>query len=379
MGGLMITEPDYGSDALNMQTSNYKQGTNYHIRGTKHWQGLTGLADYWIVSSRHIDEKGNLGRDIDFFISDEQQVNQRIEVVEYYNNMGLYLIPYGKNKINIQVPEQFKLQPESTGLKLMVDLLHRSRYHISGMGMGFVKRMLDEAIMHCKSRFVGGKALLTFDQVKHQISRIQSAYTICSAMCVRSAEHSGIENNLTPDSIEANSIKTYVTDLMQESAQTLTQLYGANGYKTESLGTRGIVDSRPFQIFEGANDMLYSQISEMVVKIMQRKNVRNLVEFLKEYDLTSNIAGYFKSTLNFLLDFKMAQRKAVDLGKIISRVVCANLVGELANKGFRNDLIRESLETINHDINMLVSSYKFKSRVSPIVEYKESSNWLTFL
>ena len=45
MGGLMITEPDYGSDALNMQTFNVKEGDNYKIQGVKHWQGLTGLAD----------------------------------------------------------------------------------------------------------------------------------------------------------------------------------------------------------------------------------------------------------------------------------------------------------------------------------------------
>jgi alkylation response protein AidB-like acyl-CoA dehydrogenase len=43
MGGLMITEPDYGSDALNMKTQNKLEGEKYHIKGTKHWQGLTGM------------------------------------------------------------------------------------------------------------------------------------------------------------------------------------------------------------------------------------------------------------------------------------------------------------------------------------------------
>jgi len=79
MGGLMITEPDYGSDALNMQTSNVKIASNYHIKGTKHWQGLTGLADYWLMTSRHKDETGKLGRDIDFFICDVQLPNQHIQ------------------------------------------------------------------------------------------------------------------------------------------------------------------------------------------------------------------------------------------------------------------------------------------------------------
>ncbi len=378
MGGLMITEPDYGSDALNMQTSNVKKDSYYHIQGTKHWQGLTGMADYWLITSRQKHENGELGRDIDFFICDVQQPKQHIQVEEYYNNIGLYPIPYGKNIIDIQVPEQFKLEPESTGLKLMMDLLHRSRFHFPGMGMGFIHRMLDEAINHCTTRYIGGKPLMALDQVKHQISRIQSAFTICSAMCTRSAGFSGIENNLAAEAIEANSMKAYITDLMQESAQTLTQLSGANGYKTESIGSRGIVDSRPFQIFEGSNEMLYSQISEVVLKLMNRHKTMNLAAFLKDFKLTNNVADHFKSILNFTVDLKMKQRKSVDLGKIISRIVSANLVEELGVKGFRQDLIKNSIETMKHEISILVSSYLFQTRVSPIEDYKDTSSWLSF-
>jgi len=378
MGGLMITEPDYGSDALNMQTSNVKIASNYHIKGTKHWQGLTGLADYWLMTSRHKDETGKLGRDIDFFICDVQLPNQHIQVEEYYNNIGLYPIPYGKNIVDIQVPEQFKLEPESTGLKLMMDLLHRSRLQFPGMGIGFIRRMLDEAINQCTTRIVGRKSLMALDQVKHQIAKIQSAFTISSAMCSRSAGYSGIENNLATAAVEANSMKAYTTDLMQEAAQILTQLSGANGYKAEKVGARGIMDSRPFQIFEGSNDMLYSQISEMVLKIMGRQKTMNLSEFFKNYNLTQNAADYFKSTLDFKIDINMPQRKHVDLGKIISRVVSANHVVELGAKGFRSDLIDDSLETIKHDISNLVSSFKFQIRISPIEEYKDDSSWLAF-
>jgi alkylation response protein AidB-like acyl-CoA dehydrogenase len=378
MGGLMITEPDYGSDALNMQTTNHKSGSNYHIKGTKHWQGLTGMADYWLMTSRKENNNGELSRDIDFFICDVQQPKQRIHVEEYYNNIGLYPIPYGKNIIDIEVPQEFKLQPESTGLKLMMDLLHRSRFQFPGMGMGFIRRMLDEAIKHCSTRIVGGKSLLSLDQVKHQIARIQSAFTICSAMCSRSANYSGIENNLATDAIEANSIKAYITDLMQESAQILTQLSGGNGYKVESVGSRAIIDSRPFQIFEGSNDMLYTQISEMVLKLMGRQKLMNLSEFLKNYNLTQNAADYFKSILNFRLDLKIPQRKIVDLGKIISKVISANHVLELGSKGFRPDLILGSINTIKHEVSTLVSSFKAQTNISPIEEYKDDSSWLEF-
>jgi acyl-CoA dehydrogenase len=378
MGGLMITEPDYGSDALNMHTFNVKEGSHYHIKGTKHWQGLTGMADYWLMTSRAKNEDGRLARDIDFFVCDAHQPEQRIEVEEYYNNIGLYPIPYGKNKVDIKVPEQYKLQPETTGLKLMMDLLHRSRFQFPGMGMGFIHRMLDDAIEQVTSRFVGGKSLMSLDQVKHQISRIQSAFTISSAMCSRSAEHSGIEHDLSPDAVEAGSMKAYITDLMQEAAQTLTQLMGANGYKAESVGSRGIMDSRPFQIFEGSNDMLYTQISEGVLKMMRKQKVMNLLDFFESYNLTERAADYFKSLVNFKVDFDLPQRKVVDLGKIISKVIAANHVVTLGSKGFRGDLIQESIETIRHDIAMLVSSYKFQTQTAPVVEYQENSSWLKF-
>ena len=377
MGGLMITEPDYGSDALNMRTSNIKMGSQYHIQGTKHWQGLTGQADYWLITSRQKQTSGELARDIDFFICDVQQPNQHIKIEEFYNNIGLFPITYGKNIIDIHVPEQYKLEPVTSGLKMMMDLLHRSRFHFPGMGMGFIRRNLDEAIRHCSSRIIGGKPLMKFDQVQHQISKIQSAYTICSAMCSWSAEYGGIENDLASSGIEANSMKAYVTDLMQESAQTLTQLSGANGYKAESMGSRGIVDSRPFQIFEGSNEMLYTQISEMVLKLMNRQKNMNLSEFLSGFSLTRSVADHFKSLLNFKIDLNLPQRKNVDLGKILSRIISADFVSDMGLKGFRQDLIKNCIETIKHEISMLVSSYRFQTKVALIEEYRDSSNWLS--
>lgn len=378
MGGLMITEPDFGSDALNMQTTNVKVGSNYHVKGIKHWQGLTGMADYWLITSRKKHENGDLGRDIDFFICDVQQPNQKIIVEEYYNNIGLYPIPYGKNIIDIQVPEQNKLKPESTGLKLMMDLLHRSRFQFPGMGMGFIRRMLDESIKHCNSRIVGGKPLMALDQVQYQVAKIQSAFTVASAICTRSSLFSGLETNLAGSGVEANCMKAYITDLMQESAQTLTQLNGANGYKAENVGSRGIMDSRPFQIFEGSNEMLYTQISEMLIKMMIQKKTMNLIDFLKTYDLTHNSATYFKTFLNFNIDNNLPQRKIVDLGRIISRVVAANHVVDLGKKGFRTDLINSSLESLKHEVSILVDSFKFHSNISPIEEYKHNSSWLEF-
>ncbi len=379
MGGLMITEPDYGSDALNMQTWNERAGDNFKVNGIKHWQGLTGMADYWLITSREKNSSGDLSRDIDFFICHTSQDNQKIVVEQLYNNLGLELIPYGKNIIDITVPEKFKLIPQTSGLKMMLDILHRSRLQFPGMAMGFIKRMLDESIKHCSQRIVGGKKLIELDQVQYQVAQIQSAFTIASAMCFRSCSVSSIENDLSSEGIEANSMKAYVTDLMQESSQTFTQLSGANGYRISNIGGRGIMDSRAFQIFEGSNEMLYTQIGEMIAKLMKRKKESNILKFLEEYDLTEKACSFFQKDMDFSLMAGLSQRKLIDLGKVFARIIAANSVLVMGEKGFRNDLVNNCINIIKVEVSTLICSFHTNNLVTPVSEYKENSWWYDFV
>lgn len=379
MGGLMITEPDFGSDALNMRTAYKELAEGFTINGTKHWQGLTGLADYWIIAARKENENGDLARDIDFFISDESDPAQQILVEEIFDNPGLYMIPYGRNILDIQVPTNQKLKPESTGIKMMLDILHRSRLQFPGMGMGFIKRMLDDAMKHCKRRIVGKGNLLALDQVQFQLSRIQAAYTICSAMCARSTTMSGIEYSLASEGLEANSMKAVVTDLMYESANHLVQLSGAKGYRTSHIGGRGIMDSRPFRIFEGSNEMLYGQIAEMVIRAMKGKKMTNLLDYLRALDLTSKAAEYFRKDLDFSVESITLQRKMVDLGRILGRVVCVSYVLDLAEKGFHSTLVDNSITHVRQEVAALISSLNFNNKAVAIEEYEDQSTWYKFV
>ena len=379
MGGLMITEPDYGSDALNMQTSYTEADGFAHIKGKKHWAGLTGWAEYWLLTARQQTESGNLQRDIDFFVCDVNAPGQQIVVEEFFENLGLYMIPYGRNRIDVKVPIMHKLQPHSTGVKMMLDLLHRSRMQFPGMAMGFIQRMLDEAIAHCNQRLVGGKSLYNYDQVQHRLSRLQASYTVCSALCANSSEKAGIEVDLAPHGLEANAIKSVVTDLMQEAAQSLVQLVGAKAYRINHIGGRGTADSRPFQIFEGSNDILYAQISEGLIKLMKRAKENNLFQFLKDFDLTSKAADYVKTLTDFNLDFQMQQRKLVEMGRVMGRIISLNQVIDLANKGFRNDLIEGGITMLQQDISRLIAYFSFNNKTEVIEGYNEDSSWLNFV
>jgi len=357
MGGLMITEPDFGSDALHMQTSWREQAGTCHLQGTKHWAGLTGWADYWLLTARRQVGESGLARDIDFFICDVNQPGQQVVVEEKYHNLGLYMLPYGRNRIDVHIPAAQKLVPQSTGIKMMLDLLHRSRMQFPAMAMGFLRRILDEATAHCRQRQVGGRSLFSYDQVQARLAQLQSAFTICSAMCVNTCQRAGLDQDLSLRGLEANAIKTTITDLMQSAAQSLLQLVGAKGYRLDHFAGRALVDSRPFQIFEGSNDILYIQISETLLKQMKATGESNLSRWLKASEPTKLASGPLKHLFDFVPDFAMSQRKLAQLGRIISRVVALNLVLGLEERGFDRDLIVGSRNCLIREISRSLSVF----------------------
>jgi len=375
LGGLMITEPDFGTDALSMRTSFSESDNTFSIKGSKHWGGLTGLADFWIVTARRDKNGGNLARDIDLFVVENSQPEQKIEVEEYYHKLGLFLIPYGLNKINATVPATSKLTPKTSGIKLMMDLLHRSRLRLSGIGLGFIKRMLDEAVRHCRQRHVGGKSLLNYDQVQHRLSQLQAWYTIGSGMCLYTARVSDVKNDLTSFGLQANATKAVLTDMMQNSAQSFLQLTGAQGYRRDHIAGRAVADSRPFQIFEGSNDVMYSQIAEAVLKRMKKEKETNFYTFLSHFELTRNIAGYYKHILSFKLDNTPIQRTKVILGSIIARLITTEFSLALKSTGFRPDLVDNAILAVGSLLTEQILSIPQIPSIHLIEGYKDNSDW----
>ncbi|NND71794.1 MAG: acyl-CoA/acyl-ACP dehydrogenase [Rhodothermales bacterium] len=379
LGGLMITEPDYGSDALSMQTHFTDTDSGYKINGTKHWGGLTGMADYWLVTARRKDEADQLARDIDFFVVDVRKDDQEIVVEELFQNLGLYPIQYGRNLIDVSVAADQRLNPSSTGIKLMLDTLHRSRIEFPGMGMGFLRRMLDEAVQHCKERFVGGSSLFSYDQVKSRLSKIQAYYTTCSAMCAYSSEHADIQNDLSKYGLQANVIKSILTDFMQTASQSLLQLVGAKGYCLDHIAGSATVDCRPFQIFEGPNDILYQQISESVLKSMRRLKEVNLFSFLSKYDLSSRASQHVKEILDFIPDRQMPQRHLVELGQLLGRLFSMEFVIELGDRGYRPSLITNCISVLSEEMERIASSFSSGNLSDPTEDYLVDSAWLSFV
>jgi len=195
---------------------------------------------------------------------------------------------------------------------------------------------------------------------------------------MKGSEMADIKNDLTALGLEANIIKTVTTDLMQESAQSLLTLVGAIGYKLNHIAGRGTVDTRPFQIFEGSNDILYNQISESLIKLMKTAKETNLYQFLKAFNLTEFASKHLKELLNFDIDLQISQRKSVELGKLLSRIVSMDLVIKLGNAGFRSDLVDGAVSILKQEISGLINDYSFVQTTLVVENYEAGGTWNTF-
>jgi len=179
--------------------------------------------------------------------------------------------------------------------------------------------------------------------------------------------------------LAANSIKSVVTDYMHSAAQSFLQLVGAKGYRIDHLAGRALVDSRPFQIFEGSNDILYQQISESTIKMMRKMKITNMHDFLSNYKLTEHAAGYFKESLDFDVDYQLPQRKLVKLGEAIGRIVAMNMTIKMGESGFNSDMISSSIKIIQSEVESIIAGLKSNQAAMVLEENRENSSWVNYL
>jgi hypothetical protein len=113
--------------------------------------------------------------------------------------------------------------------------------------------------------------------------------------------------------------------------------------------------------------------------MMKKTRESNLFQFLKNFNLTSKSASFLKEILDFELDTNLPQRKMVELGQVLGRIVSFEMVINLGEKGFRSDLINNGLALLNQEIVSLMSSFNYQHQTVVVEDYQDNSSWLKFV
>lgn len=329
VGGMAATEPGFGTDMTNLATSFKREGDGYRIRGVKQWQGLTNWAQYWLVIARKERDNGpGLSREIDFFVVRSDMPG--FKVLEMFPTSGLLGITYGRTSFDVQVPLRWKLCGESSNMRIFFDVLNRSRTSISAIAAGACRRLVDEMKPYLADRRVFGKALVDYEQVQYRYANLQAIADINEWLCRYAGNMMDEAKDGFLEMLAANIIKTTTSDLMQDACQSALQLNGANGFRRDSYVGKAFVDSRPFQIFEGSNDVLYDAISGQLLGEARRKGFKTVGECLAAFPATPLPRLPDDPVRDMLLPESPSQAGNVLLGRMISRYASIGMIQKIA-------------------------------------------------
>ena len=128
IGGMGMSEPDAGSDALGMKTRAVRQGSDYVITGTKTWITNGPNGDLFYIYAKTGEDKRNLST---FIV---ERGAKGFSTGKKFKKMGMRASPTGELVFEgVHVPEADRVGAENGSVKLMMRNLDIERITIAGI------------------------------------------------------------------------------------------------------------------------------------------------------------------------------------------------------------------------------------------------------
>lgn len=325
-GGLAITEPETSGSAIAKEMQSYYEYVDentIHVKADKYWQG-NSQSDFLLIAAKEKKE-GKLSKVISLILVPREYITYDV-----LNSEGLKAVRYAVNHVDAKIPAKYIIklsENRANCLREFQNIFIRSRLQLVGMTHGIM-----EYIVKNINKF----ARKEIPFVQNELNEIENTYDISKIM------YSYTCNNVSPDKsvsdklMEANIIKSLATEYTYKASRIAQKLLGAKGFEAGHPMSNVAIDFRPFTIFEGPNDMLYSEIYDQFSKatavekkegIRINKNSTIYERFIldKRFENISvnNIVNKVDDLISFLKHYtlnEIDQIKKVFVGKILARL-----------------------------------------------------------
>ena len=168
IGGLGLTEPGAGSDALgSMRTTAKRDGDHYVLNGSKIFITNSPVADVLLVYAKTAPEKGPHG--ISAFIIEKDYPGFR--VAQKLEKMGFRGSQTGELVFeDCRVPAENLVGEENRGVSIVMSGLDLERAMITPILLGISERAFDLALDYAKTRQQFGKPIAEFQMIQSKLA-----------------------------------------------------------------------------------------------------------------------------------------------------------------------------------------------------------------
>lgn len=256
VGAMAMSEPNYGTDVLGMETTAKRDGDHYVINGQKMWitngcideEGTP--ADYvWVYAktgekngrpqiSTFLVEKGMPGYSVGQKIRDKSGMRASNTAELVFNNC--------------RVPVSALVGQEGESVRHMMRNLEIERVTLAAMSLGIARRSVDAMVKYSKERKAFGQPLASFGQIQRHIAESYAEYNACATYVYDTARKMNLDDHsATGNRLASDGVKLVTTTAAKNIADRAIQVLGGYGYVGEYVVERLWRDAKLLEIGGG--------------------------------------------------------------------------------------------------------------------------------
>ncbi|HWD37837.1 MAG TPA: acyl-CoA dehydrogenase family protein [Fimbriimonas sp.] len=241
-----LTEPNAGSDAVNIRTRARRDGDTYVLNGEKTWISLSDYADQFLV------------------IAKLEGTDTFVALIVDRKTPGFHSRPiHGKLGVragntgqiffeDLRVPAEDRLGEEGDGFKVAMSALDHGRYTVASGSVGIITACLDACDKYCRERKVGGEEIGKKQLVQQMIANMAAARDIGRLLYYQVGWMKNVGLRHTR---EVSLAKWKNCEMAFKCASDAVEIHGAYGFCDEFPVERYFRNSRGAMIYEGTHEI----------------------------------------------------------------------------------------------------------------------------
>ena len=258
-----LTEPEAGSNPLEMQSSYCQEGDYYLLNGIKYLISNGGIADIVIFFAYPADGE----RRMSAFIVETD--GPGIEREDMTAKLGLPTCNTAMFELtDYRVPKENMLGSEGAGFQIAMATLVSGRLSVAAGCLGVIEDCLQETIEYAKQRQQHGKPIAQHQLVQQHIAHIELARQTTESVLTTAGEAKMLSDAKLDDAellaradLLAAEVKFVASNAAFDAADRALQVFGGRGYSELFRPARHWKDVRVCRIYEGTDEILQLKIA----------------------------------------------------------------------------------------------------------------------
>lgn len=249
IGGVALTEPNHGSDAMNIQMSAEQHKNGWVLNGTKMFITNGDIADLLVVYTRTTKNVGAKG--LTAFLVETK--NEGYSASKTLNKLGMKGSPTCEIVFDdVFVTKDSIIGELDKGYLVAMNGLDLERVFLSTIPIGIIEECLDLSLKYAKERQQFGKSISSYQLIQAKLADMYVNLQLCKSFAYRLLNE--IEKGVRV-SKDAAAVILFAGEKAMEAAHQAVQIHGGYGYIKEFSVERLFRDAKLLEIGAGTSEI----------------------------------------------------------------------------------------------------------------------------